>query len=211
MDEPNNPITRHPTTPQTIPPQPNTPPSHSSTPIPPQPDTHPSHSSTPIPTSTQIQSHAQTVDSHTPIPINNSSQTMPTHPMVTHAKAGIFKLLERMNCHVTTTSPLSLSHVHALRDPNWKRRFPAQSVGSSNTNVLDLPCLLVLITRKSQADKHDDTSLIHYKNLASHLPRACLMLAQAGFPFVIVNTKEYHSECSGRITRIMRRTLVNSL
>ncbi|GJR99236.1 ribonuclease H-like domain-containing protein [Tanacetum coccineum] len=120
MDEPNNPITPHPTTPPTSPPQPDTPPSHSSTPIPPQPDTHPSHSSTPIPTSAQTQSHAQTVDSHTPIPINNSSQTMPTHPMVTRAKAGIFKPLERMNCHVTTTSPLPRSHVHALRDPNWK-------------------------------------------------------------------------------------------
>ncbi|GJT59360.1 ribonuclease H-like domain-containing protein [Tanacetum coccineum] len=45
---------------------------------------------------------------------------MSTHPMVTRAKAGIFKLLERMNCHVTTTSPLPRSHVHALRDPNWK-------------------------------------------------------------------------------------------
>ncbi|GJY98500.1 ribonuclease H-like domain-containing protein [Tanacetum coccineum] len=32
----------------------------------------------------------------------------------------IFKLLKRMNCHVTTTSPLPRSHVHALRDPNWK-------------------------------------------------------------------------------------------
>ncbi|GJS47473.1 ribonuclease H-like domain-containing protein [Tanacetum coccineum] len=45
---------------------------------------------------------------------------MPTHPMVTRAKAGIFKPLERMNFHVTTTSPLPRSHVHALRDPNWK-------------------------------------------------------------------------------------------
>ncbi|GJS39521.1 hypothetical protein Tco_0564564 [Tanacetum coccineum] len=34
-------------------------------------------------------------------------------------------------------------------------------------------------------------------NLTSHLPRACLMMAQAGFPFITVNTKEYHSECSG--------------
>ncbi|GKC17918.1 ribonuclease H-like domain-containing protein, partial [Tanacetum coccineum] len=110
----------HPTTPPTSPPQPNTPPSHSSTPISPQPDTHPSHSLTPIPTSAQTQSHAQTVDSHTLIPINNLSQTMPTHRMVTRAKAGIFKPLERMNCHVTTTSPLPRSHVHALRDPNWK-------------------------------------------------------------------------------------------
>ncbi|GJY54749.1 ribonuclease H-like domain-containing protein [Tanacetum coccineum] len=45
---------------------------------------------------------------------------MITHPMVTRAKAGIFKPLERMNFHVTTTLPLPRSHVHALRDPNWK-------------------------------------------------------------------------------------------
>ncbi|GJU07086.1 hypothetical protein Tco_1123516 [Tanacetum coccineum] len=37
------------------------------------------------------------------------------------------------------------------------------------------------------------------------------MLTLEGFPFITVNTKEYHSECSGKITRIMRRTLVNSL
>ncbi|GJW77100.1 ribonuclease H-like domain-containing protein [Tanacetum coccineum] len=103
VDEPHNPIMAHPITPPTSPPQPHTP---------------PSHSSTPIPTSAQTQSCAQTVDSHTPIPINNSSQTMSTHPMVTRAKAGIFKPLERMNCHVTTTSPLPRSHVHALRDPD---------------------------------------------------------------------------------------------
>ncbi|GKC01723.1 ribonuclease H-like domain-containing protein [Tanacetum coccineum] len=120
MNEPNTPITPHHITPPTSPPQPDTHPSYSSTPIPPQPDTPPSHSSTPIPTSAPTQSHAQTVDSHTPFPINNSSQTMSTHPMVTRAKAGIFKPLERMNCHVTTTSPLPRSHVHALRDPHWK-------------------------------------------------------------------------------------------
>nr|GEZ01537.1 hypothetical protein [Tanacetum cinerariifolium] len=32
--------------------------------------------------------------------------------------------------------------------------FPAQSVGSSNTNVLELPCLLVLITGTSQNRQH---------------------------------------------------------
>nr|GEY35156.1 hypothetical protein [Tanacetum cinerariifolium] len=120
MDEPNNSIMPHLTTPPTSPPQPDTPPSHSSTPIPPQLDAHLSHNSTPILTSSQTQSHAQTVDNHILIPKNNSSQTMPTHPMVTRAKAGIFKPLERINCHVTTTSPLPRSHVHAFRDPNWK-------------------------------------------------------------------------------------------
>ncbi|GKB73565.1 hypothetical protein Tco_0934977, partial [Tanacetum coccineum] len=32
--------------------------------------------------------------------------------------------------------------------------FPAQSVGSSNTDVLDSPCLLVLITEMSQSRQH---------------------------------------------------------
>ncbi|GJZ08164.1 hypothetical protein Tco_0542447 [Tanacetum coccineum] len=32
--------------------------------------------------------------------------------------------------------------------------FPAQSVGSSNTDVLDSPCLLVLITGTSQSRQH---------------------------------------------------------
>ncbi|GJR17137.1 reverse transcriptase domain-containing protein [Tanacetum coccineum] len=34
-------------------------------------------------------------------------------------------------------------------------------------------------------------------NLASHLSQSCLMLTLEGFPFTIVNTEEYHSECSG--------------
>ncbi|GJT18824.1 ribonuclease H-like domain-containing protein [Tanacetum coccineum] len=138
MDEPNNPITPHPTTPPTSPPQPDTPSFHSSTPIPPQPDTHPSHSSTPIPTSAQTQSHAQTVDSHTLIPINNSSQNMPTHPMVTRAKAGIFKLLKRMNCHVTTTSPLPRSHVHALHDS--LSRYKSRLVANGRSQQQGIDC-----------------------------------------------------------------------
>ncbi|GJZ39581.1 hypothetical protein Tco_0586144 [Tanacetum coccineum] len=45
--------------------------------------------------------------------------------------------------------------------------FPAQSVGSSNTDVLDSPCLLVLITRTSQSRQHVDTSLIHIESRKS--------------------------------------------
>ncbi|GJV08469.1 ribonuclease H-like domain-containing protein [Tanacetum coccineum] len=58
---------------------------------------------------------------------------MSTHPMITRAKAGIFKLLERMNCHVTTTSPLLRSHVHAFRDPNWKEAM-SDEYNASITN-----------------------------------------------------------------------------
>ncbi|GJS43167.1 hypothetical protein Tco_0568210 [Tanacetum coccineum] len=45
--------------------------------------------------------------------------------------------------------------------------FPAQSVGSSNTDVLDSPCLLVLITGMSQSRQHVITSSIQI-DLASH-------------------------------------------
>ncbi|GJZ29174.1 hypothetical protein Tco_0573821 [Tanacetum coccineum] len=45
--------------------------------------------------------------------------------------------------------------------------FPAQSVGSSNTDVLDLPGLVVLITGTSQSRQHVDTSLIHIESCKS--------------------------------------------
>ncbi|GJS35955.1 hypothetical protein Tco_0534337 [Tanacetum coccineum] len=48
--------------------------------------------------------------------------------------------------------------------------FPAQSVGSSNTDVLDSPCLLVLITGMSQSRQHES---------CKSPTRACLMMAQA--------------------------------
>ncbi|GJX54281.1 ribonuclease H-like domain-containing protein, partial [Tanacetum coccineum] len=40
--------------------------------------------------------------------------------------------------------------------------FPAQSVGSSNTYVLDSPCLLVLITGTSQSRQHGKSELDSY-------------------------------------------------
>ncbi|GKB64540.1 hypothetical protein Tco_0920726 [Tanacetum coccineum] len=46
-------------------------------------------------------------------------------------------------------------------------RFPAQSIGSSNTDVLDSPCLLVLITGTSQSRQHVITSLIHIESCKS--------------------------------------------
>ncbi|GJQ92777.1 retrovirus-related pol polyprotein from transposon TNT 1-94 [Tanacetum coccineum] len=55
--------------------------------------------------------------------------------------------------------------------------FPAQSVGSSNTDVLDSPCLLVLITGTSQSRQHG--FLLHCEDL------------------------KYHSDVSGKISRIM--------
>ncbi|GJX12830.1 hypothetical protein Tco_0204588 [Tanacetum coccineum] len=49
--------------------------------------------------------------------------------------------------------------IYPISDSPWIQRisltgFPAQSVGSSNTDVLDSPCLLVLITGTSQSRQH---------------------------------------------------------
>ena len=91
-----------------------TPPSHASPQSTIPPSTSPTNSSAhPISTAEQIVTQ-------TTIPTNNQPQTVSSHSMVTRAKANIFKPLERMNSHVTTTSPLPRSHVHALRDTNWK-------------------------------------------------------------------------------------------
>ncbi|GJY06220.1 ribonuclease H-like domain-containing protein [Tanacetum coccineum] len=75
---------------------------------------------------------------------------MSTHPIVTRAKASIFKLLERMNCHVTTTSPLPRSHVHALHDPNWKEAmYKARLVanGRSQQQVIDCDDTFSLVVK----------------------------------------------------------------
>ncbi|GJY80619.1 ribonuclease H-like domain-containing protein [Tanacetum coccineum] len=63
------------------------------------------------------------------------------HPLVTRAKADIFKPLERMNCHVTTTSPLPRSHVHALQDPNWKEAmYKARLVANGRNQQHGIDC-----------------------------------------------------------------------
>nr|GEY03947.1 retrovirus-related Pol polyprotein from transposon TNT 1-94 [Tanacetum cinerariifolium] len=69
----------------------------------------------------------------------------------------------------------------------YLRGFLAQSVGSSNTNVLELPCLLVLITGTSQSRQHVNISLIHIESHKS-LPRACLMMALEGFSSSFVSS-----------------------
>ncbi|GJY12128.1 ribonuclease H-like domain-containing protein [Tanacetum coccineum] len=51
----------------------------------------------------------------------SNSLTTNTHHMVTRAKVRISKPLERMNCHVTTTSLLHRSHLHSFSDSNWKK------------------------------------------------------------------------------------------
>ncbi|GJT39869.1 hypothetical protein Tco_0939734 [Tanacetum coccineum] len=53
--------------------------------------------------------------------------------------------------------------------------FPAQSIGSSNTDVLDLPCLLVLITETSQSRQHVDTVEYGYAWYGS-AARGCMRL-----------------------------------
>ncbi|GJY88768.1 hypothetical protein Tco_0503396 [Tanacetum coccineum] len=65
--------------------------------------------------------------------------------------------------------------------------FPAQSVGSSNTDVLDSPCLLVLVTGTSQSRQHVITSLIHIESCKSPT-KSLFDVAQAGISIFTVNT-----------------------
>nr|GEU44714.1 RNA-directed DNA polymerase, eukaryota, nucleotide-binding alpha-beta plait domain protein [Tanacetum cinerariifolium] len=70
--------------------------------------------------------------------------------------------------------------------------FPAQSIRPSNTIALDSPYLIVFITETSQSRQHESRK---------SPTESCLMLTLEGFPFVTVNTKEYHSECSSNYHR----------
>ncbi|GJX11376.1 ribonuclease H-like domain-containing protein [Tanacetum coccineum] len=94
---------------------------------PPEPTT-PGHTLTPSPNPSGLNTTPTL-----PSPILNTQLTQPaatflknalptnTHHMVTRAKASISKPLACMNCHVTTTSPIPRSHLHALCDPNWHK------------------------------------------------------------------------------------------
>nr|GEV19921.1 ribonuclease H-like domain-containing protein [Tanacetum cinerariifolium] len=41
--------------------------------------------------------------------------------MVTRAKAGISRPIDKLTLHNNTTSPIPKSHIHIFRDPNWKK------------------------------------------------------------------------------------------
>nr|GEU91054.1 ribonuclease H-like domain-containing protein [Tanacetum cinerariifolium] len=65
----------------------------------------------------------------------------------------------------------------------------------------DLTCLFAKATLDESNLWHRRLGHINFKTMnklvKGHLPQSCLMMTLEGFPFVNVNTKEYHSECSG--------------
>ncbi|GJS67843.1 hypothetical protein Tco_0682408 [Tanacetum coccineum] len=106
--------------------------------------------------------------------------------------------------------PLKLKQL-AIKRIQWKslKGFQLQSVGSSNTDVLDLPCLIVLITGTSQSRQHVETSSILIESRKS--PTKSLFDAGSSRISIFIVSTLVSLGCSGKITRIMRRTLVNSL
>nr|GEX71335.1 hypothetical protein [Tanacetum cinerariifolium] len=78
----------------------------------------------------------------------------------------------------------------------------AQSVRSSNVIALDSSYLLVLITEMSQSRQHESRKPPIAELFDNDSDRISI---------VIVNTKEYHFDVLAIITRIMRKTLDNSL
>ncbi|GJV57215.1 ribonuclease H-like domain-containing protein [Tanacetum coccineum] len=112
------------------------------------------------------------------------------HPTVTRAKADIFKPLERMNCHITTTSPLPCSHVHAFRVPNWKgamlNEYDALITNGTwvlvpHPAIVNAVCCMWLFRHKF----HADGSLSRYK--------ACLVANGRSQQQVIIDCDETFS------------------
>nr|GEX11736.1 NADPH-dependent aldehyde reductase 1, chloroplastic-like [Tanacetum cinerariifolium] len=83
--------------------------------------------------------------------------------------------------------------------------FPAQSVGSSNTEVLDSPCLLVLIIGTSQSRQHVITSSIHIEFRKS--PTKSLFDVGSSRISIFTMSTFVSLGCSGKFSREMRRTL----
>nr|GEW92360.1 zinc finger, CCHC-type [Tanacetum cinerariifolium] len=104
--------------------------------------------------------------------------------MVTCAKAGIFKPLERMNCHVTTTSPLPRSHVYALRDPNWKEDmlYEYNALITNETWVLvPHPANRIIASLHSEFAMTDLGSLNYFLGISSQRSASGLILSQSKF------------------------------
>ena len=76
--------------------------------------------------------------------------------MVTCAKDGIYKPLEPMNCHVTTTSPIPCSHKHSLVIQIGKKAM------SDEYNALISNGTLVLVPRPA------NTNIVRFMWLFRH-------------------------------------------
>ncbi|GJX77589.1 ribonuclease H-like domain-containing protein [Tanacetum coccineum] len=70
-----------------------------------------------------------------------------THPMVTHTKDGISKHVDYLSLYTTTTSPISRSHIHALRDLFFGKklygsisRYKARLMANGPSQQLSINC-----------------------------------------------------------------------
>ncbi|GJU79219.1 hypothetical protein Tco_1276289 [Tanacetum coccineum] len=80
--------------------------------------------------------------------------------------------------------------------------FPAQSIGSSNTDVFDSTMLAVLFPEHLQSRQH--------RSCKSSIPVLVCDVGQVGFSIFIVQYLKYHSDVL-QVLRIMRRTLCYNL
>ncbi|GJQ91835.1 retrovirus-related pol polyprotein from transposon TNT 1-94 [Tanacetum coccineum] len=87
--------------------------------------------------------------------------------------------------NIVTVSVISFKRISLTRDP-------AQSVGSSNTDVLDLPCLLVLITGMSQSRQHGKSESDSYylsDYVVNSFPGTSLIHIESHHHFFPIDTK----------------------
>ncbi|GJT98852.1 hypothetical protein Tco_1094370 [Tanacetum coccineum] len=88
-------------------------------------------------------------------------------------------------------------HLHLYIQRISLTGFPAQSVGSSNTDVLDLPCLLVLITGTSQSRQHGKSESDSYylsDYVVNSFPGTSLIHIESHHRFFPIDTSLIHIE-----------------
>ncbi|GKB89502.1 hypothetical protein Tco_0961774 [Tanacetum coccineum] len=96
-----------------------------------------------------------------------------------------------------TSAGMRHHHLHLYIQRISLIGFPAQSVGSSNTNVLDLSCLLVLITGMSQSRQHGKSESDSYylsDFLVNSFTRSSLIHSESHHRFFPVDTSLIHKE-----------------
>nr|GEW18599.1 reverse transcriptase domain-containing protein [Tanacetum cinerariifolium] len=103
----------------------------------------------------QVPIHEPEVASKTktsiPYPSRLSDQKL--HEKANNQMLKVLQIFQRLHFDISFTD--DLLHMPKFASTfNSLLRFPAQSVGSSSTKVLDSPCLLVLITGTSQSRQH---------------------------------------------------------
>uniref|UniRef100_A0A453R1Z8 Reverse transcriptase Ty1/copia-type domain-containing protein n=1 Tax=Aegilops tauschii subsp. strangulata TaxID=200361 RepID=A0A453R1Z8_AEGTS len=109
-------------------------------------------------------------DPSPPVVVHRPPSPSNTHTMVTRAKRGLFQPVDRLNLHVShsTPSPIPKTYRGALHDPHWRRAMNEECDALVANRMWSLvprpPCAHVVSGKWIFKHKfHSDGSLARYK------------------------------------------------